>query len=69
MITFKIKMLLLVTTVFFCFSMPVYAYLDPGTGSLIIQSIIGAIAALAVTFKIYWHKLKVFFIRKKDDSE
>ena len=47
------------------FSSPAAAYIDPGTGSLIIQSIIGAIAAIAVTMKLYWHKLKVFF-RKKE---
>ena len=55
----------LLSTVF-----PVYAYIDPGTGSLLIQSIIGAIAAFAVTMKLYWHKLKLFFARKKvPDSE
>lgn len=40
---------------------PAYAYLDPGTGSLLIQAIIGAIAAVGITVKIYWHKLRVFF--------
>jgi uncharacterized membrane protein len=35
-----------------------YAYLDPGTGSVIIQAVIGAIAAVLITLKIYWYKLK-----------
>ena len=43
-----------------------YAYIDPGTGTIIIQAIVGAIAAGAVTIKIYWYKLKAFFVRKKD---
>jgi DUF1365 family protein len=43
----------------------VFAYIDPGTGSLIVQSVIGAIAAIGVTLKIYWHKLKVFFSKKE----
>jgi hypothetical protein len=43
-----------------------YAYIDPGTGTIIIQAIVGAIAAGAVTIKIYWYKLKVFFTKKKD---
>jgi hypothetical protein len=43
-----------------------YAYLDPGTGTIIIQAIVGAIAAGAVTIKIYWYKLKAFFKKKKD---
>ena len=46
------------------------AYLDPGTGSLIIQSIIGAIAAIGITAKLYWHKIKLMFSRSKShDSE
>ena len=50
-------------------TLPAYGYIDPGTGSLIIQSIIGAIAAIGVTMKLYWHKLKVFFARKSPESE
>ena len=30
-----------------------YAYLDPGTGSVIIQAVIGTIAAVLITLKIY----------------
>lgn len=42
-------------------SAPAYGYIDPGTGSLIIQGVIGAIAAIGITLKIYWHKVRVFF--------
>ena len=35
-----------------------FAYLDPGTGSRIIQALIGALAGTAITLKIYWHKIK-----------
>lgn len=43
-----------------------HAYLDPGTGSIILQGIIGALAAIAVALKLYWHKfLKILGIRKK----
>jgi len=48
---------------------PAHAYIDPGTGSLIIQGIIGAIAAIGVTLKLYWHKLKVLFTGKKKSIE
>ena len=47
---------------------PIYsaqAYLDPGSGSLIIQAIIGGIMGLAMVIKIYWHKIKSFFSPKK----
>jgi hypothetical protein len=42
-----------------------YAYLDPGTGSMIIQMVIGAIAAGLLTLKFYWHKITTFFRDKK----
>jgi len=43
-----------------------YAYLDPGTGGVIIQVIIGALVGVAITIKVYWEKLKYKFssIRK-----
>lgn len=42
------------------------AYLDPGTGSIILQGIIGAIAAAATFLKFYWHKvLKILGVKKK----
>lgn len=45
-----------------------HAYLDPGTGSIIIQAVLGALAAGLVVIKIYWHKLLVFLgIRKETD--
>ncbi len=43
-----------------------FAYLDPGTGSIILQVLIGAIAAIVATAKLYWQKLLNFFgIKKK----
>ena len=39
---------------------PVYAYLDPGTGSMLIQMIIGGIVAALFTIKMYWYRLKEF---------
>ena len=48
---------------------PAYGYIDPGTGSLIIQGVLGAIAAIGVTMKIYWHKLVVLFSPRKKSTE
>lgn len=49
---------------------PAFAYLDPGTGSMILQGIIGAIAGLMVAGKLYWRKLVSFFSSsKKSDSD
>lgn len=35
-----------------------FAYLDPGTGSLILQGLIAAIAGSILTIKLYWFKIK-----------
>ena len=38
---------------------PASAYLDPGTGSMRLQVILGGIAAVGVALKLYWHKIRV----------
>ena len=35
-----------------------FAYLDPGTGSIILQAILGFIAAAIASISIYWTKFK-----------
>lgn len=35
-----------------------HAYLDPGTGSMILQILLGGVAGALVVGKLYWHKLK-----------
>ena len=47
---------------------PVFAYLDPGTGNIILQAIIGAIAAGATFISVYWQKLKDFFKKNKKEK-
>ncbi len=42
-----------------------HAYIDPGIGSVILQAIIGGIAATIFTIKIYWQKIKDFFNKNK----
>jgi hypothetical protein len=45
------------------------AYLDPGSGSMILQIIAGGLAAVAVTAKLYWGRLLRFLrIRKPEDE-
>lgn len=46
-----------------------FAYLDPGSGSAILQGVLGALAAIVVVLKLYWHRfLRLLGIRKKTDS-
>jgi hypothetical protein len=62
--------LIFLVTVFFMFNTSAFAYIDPGIGSIILQAFIGAIAALSITVKIYWQKIKNFFTKnKKKDLE
>ena len=42
-----------------------FAYLDPGTGSILIQGLIAAVAAVGVTLRLYWHRFIGFFKRNK----
>ena len=37
------------------------AYLDPGTGSLILQGIIATIAVVGMTIKTYWYRITSWF--------
>ena len=34
-----------------------HAYLDPGTGSMILQLVLGGVAGLLLAGKLYWRKL------------
>lgn len=57
----KIKATLLVLGVSIIFVEPAWAYLDPGTGSMIIQGLIAGITGGIVVLRLYWAKVKSFF--------
>jgi hypothetical protein len=44
----------------------VFAYIDPGSGSMLLQLLLGGVAGLAVIVKLFWHRLLAFFGVKKD---
>ena len=50
-----------------------YAYLDPGTGSIILQAILGFIAATVASISIYWTKFKIIlkkiFSKKRNQKK
>lgn len=47
-----------------------FAYLDAGTGSMIIQGIIGAVVAGIYIVKMYWHRLITLLgVRKRSEDE
>jgi len=45
------------------------AYIDPGTGSFVIQGIIAAVVGAGFAIKMFWHRIKAFFTGKPMPSE
>jgi hypothetical protein len=46
---------------------PAYAYIDAGTGSMILQVLLGGLAGVAVAWRLFWHRIKDFFGGKKNE--
>ncbi|MGR6319211.1 hypothetical protein Q2K19_29905 [Micromonospora soli] len=44
------------------------AYLDAGSGSLIVQAVVGGVAGAAVAVKLYWRRLVARFRRQPTDQ-
>lgn len=38
-----------------------HAYLDPGTGSMLLQGLLAGIAGAAVVLRLYWYRVKSFW--------
>jgi hypothetical protein len=53
--------LTLVTTIF--------AYIDPGSGSVLLQALLGGVAAIGVAAKVYWKRLRRFFGLRGNEEE
>ena len=49
------------------FEEPVLAYLDPGSGSMLLQVLLGGFAAVGVIARLYWHRLTALFRRNEVD--
>jgi hypothetical protein len=50
------------------FSAAAHAYLDPGTGSILVQSLLAGIAGAVAVISLYWHRLKAFFVNMRKSS-
>ena len=46
-----------------------HAYIDPGTGSFVIQGIIAAVLGAGVVGKLFWHRIKAAFTGKSADDD
>lgn len=47
----------------------VLLYIDPGVGSAIIQAIIAGTLGFFYAIKMYGHKIKSFFVRRKKNKQ
>jgi hypothetical protein len=52
---------------------PAYAYLDPGTGSILLQALIGGVAASVTVVSMYYQRIRAYFsghaAAKKSDEK
>jgi len=48
---------------------PAYAYLDPGTGSMLISAVLGVAAAVGLAVKMFWYRLVGFFRGKRSVAD
>jgi hypothetical protein len=47
----------LVCIAFLLLERDLYAYLDPGSGSMLMQLLLGGVAGLGVIVRLYWRRL------------
>jgi len=52
-------MFVIIFVAMFCAPAPAFAYFDPGTGSLLIQALVGSVAFLAM----FWRQFKAYVSR------
>lgn len=41
-----------------------HAYIDPGTGSMVLQAVIAGVVGGLVVIKMYWQRIKAVFSRR-----
>ena len=66
---FSLNLIKLVLFFLIFFPSIAYSYLDPGTGSYLIQILVAAIFGSLFALKMFWGRIKAFFQRKKTDEE
>ena len=67
--TISVRGMLIVFALFAAiFPPPAWAYLDPGTGSMIISAIVGLFATVGLAVKTYWYKLKSLFRKTPEEA-
>jgi len=50
------------------FPPPAHAYLDPGSGSMMVQLLLAGLAGVLVAIKLFWRRVVAYFARSKDGT-
>ena len=48
---------------------PAHAYIDPGTGSMILQGVLASIAGALLALRLYWSRVKAFLSGRREMEE
>jgi hypothetical protein len=64
----QLKIIALAVAVLGISAEPAFAYIDPGTGSILLQSVIGAISGALVLLRLYWTRIRRFFSKSRTDE-
>lgn len=65
----KLNWIFLVIGLWLILEESAYAYLDPGSGSMILQIVLGGLAGAALVIKTFWHRIVTFFKIRKDEPK
>ncbi|MDI7275208.1 MAG: hypothetical protein QME94_04445 [Anaerolineae bacterium] len=58
-----VSSVLLCACLLLAFPPPAHAYLDPGTGSLVVQLLVAGLLGVALTVRLFWRRIKAAFVR------
>jgi hypothetical protein len=61
--------LIAVTIVLVLLSSPAYAYLDPGTGSMLVQGALAALAVASAAVAAFWTRIRQIFSGRRRPAD
>jgi hypothetical protein len=66
----KFAIIIFIVWLLFICASPAYAYVDPGSGGMLVQLLLGGVAGVAVLVRMYWQRcLKLVRLRKAEPDE
>ena len=65
----SLSLFFVVLALLLAFPKQALAYLDPGTGSILIQVMIGTLAAALAVCKLYWRKITQIFRKTEETTD